>query len=52
MAISTQSASADPLPDPTKKGVQAQVDRLYEEATQATEKYNGPKRARTSARSR
>ncbi|MBT3152484.1 C40 family peptidase [Streptomyces sp. CHD11] len=43
VAISTQSASADPLPDPSKKGVQAQVDRLYEEATQATEKYNGAK---------
>lgn len=41
MALSTQAASADPLPDPTKKGVQAQVDRLYEQATQATEKYNG-----------
>ncbi|MCG7522941.1 NlpC/P60 family protein [Streptomyces sp. OfavH-34-F] len=43
VAISTQSATADPLPDPGKKGVQAQVDRLYEEATQATEKYNGAK---------
>ncbi|MFI9741617.1 NlpC/P60 family protein [Streptomyces sp. NPDC052494] len=41
MALSTQAASADPLPDPTKKGVKAQVDRLYEQATQATEKYNG-----------
>ncbi|MER5740674.1 NlpC/P60 family protein [Streptomyces sp. NPDC002262] len=43
VALSTQQATADPLPDPTKKGVQAQVDRLYEEATQATEKYNGAK---------
>ncbi|MFE5934173.1 NlpC/P60 family protein [Streptomyces sp. NPDC056470] len=43
VALSTQSASADPLPDPNKKGVKAQVDRLYEEATQATEKYNGAK---------
>ncbi|MEU3701742.1 NlpC/P60 family protein [Streptomyces anulatus] len=43
VALSAQSASADPLPDPNKKGVQAQVDRLYEEATQATEKYNGAK---------
>ncbi len=43
VAMSTQPASADPLPDPTKKGVKAQVDRLYEEATQATEKYNGAK---------
>ncbi|MFE2977390.1 NlpC/P60 family protein [Streptomyces sp. NPDC059258] len=43
VALSAQSASADPLPDPNKKGVQAQIDRLYEEATQATEKYNGAK---------
>ncbi|MFE3902200.1 NlpC/P60 family protein [Streptomyces sp. NPDC059153] len=43
VALSAQSASADPAPDPTKKGVKAQVDRLYEEATQATEKYNGTK---------
>ncbi|MEV4969557.1 C40 family peptidase [Streptomyces scopuliridis] len=43
VAISAQPASADPLPDPNKKGVQAQVDRLYEAATQATEKYNGAK---------
>ncbi|MFB6838341.1 NlpC/P60 family protein [Streptomyces sp. NPDC056361] len=41
VALSTQAASADPLPDPNKKGVQAQIDRLYEQATQATEKYNG-----------
>ncbi|MEU9200338.1 NlpC/P60 family protein [Streptomyces sp. DT224] len=43
VAFSAQTASADPLPDPSKKGVQAQIDRLYEEATQATEKYNGAK---------
>ncbi|MGW1092506.1 NlpC/P60 family protein [Streptomyces sp. NPDC002596] len=43
VALSTQPALADPLPDPNKKGVQAQIDRLYEEATQATEKYNGAK---------
>ncbi|PCG83182.1 hypothetical protein CIB93_25995 [Streptomyces sp. WZ.A104] len=43
VALSTQAASADPLPDPNKKGVKAQVDRLYEQATQATEKYNGAK---------
>ncbi|MFF3305468.1 NlpC/P60 family protein [Streptomyces sp. NPDC002908] len=43
VAMSSQTASADPLPDPNKKGAQAQVDRLYEEATQATEKYNGAK---------
>lgn len=41
VALSTQAASADPAPDPDKKGVQAEVDRLHEEATQATEKYNG-----------
>ncbi|MEU9706471.1 NlpC/P60 family protein [Streptomyces sp. NPDC047981] len=43
VALSVQPASADPLPDPNKKGVRAQVDRLYEQATQATEKYNGAK---------
>lgn len=43
VALSTQSTSADPLPDPNAKGVQAQIDRLYEEATQATEKYSGAK---------
>ncbi|MDX2406206.1 NlpC/P60 family protein [Streptomyces microflavus] len=43
VVMSAQSASADPLPDPNKKGVQAQIDRLYEAATQATEKYNGAK---------
>ncbi|MCD2469041.1 MULTISPECIES: C40 family peptidase [unclassified Streptomyces] len=43
VAVSTQPASADPLPDPNKKGVQAQIDRLYEQATQATETYNGAK---------
>ncbi|MFF8840693.1 NlpC/P60 family protein [Streptomyces sp. NPDC015130] len=43
VALTAQTASADPLPDPNKKGVQAQIDRLYEQATQATEKYNGIK---------
>jgi cell wall-associated NlpC family hydrolase len=43
VAISSPLAQADPLPDPKKKGVKAQVDRLYEQATQATEKYNGAK---------
>ncbi|MFJ9979420.1 C40 family peptidase [Streptomyces cyaneofuscatus] len=43
VVMSAQSASADPMPDPNKKGVQAQIDRLYEDATQATEKYNGAK---------
>ncbi|MDI3404153.1 NlpC/P60 family protein [Streptomyces cavernicola] len=41
VVVSAPSAQADRLPDPTKKGVKAQVDRLYEGATQATEKYNG-----------
>ncbi|MGW9302037.1 NlpC/P60 family protein [Streptomyces cyaneofuscatus] len=43
VALSASPGSADPLPDPNKKGVQAQIDRLHEEATQATEKYNGAK---------
>ncbi|WP_434600480.1 NlpC/P60 family protein [Streptomyces sp. A5-4] len=43
VALSAQPASADPVPDPTQKGVKAQVDRLYEQATQSTEKYNGAK---------
>ncbi len=44
VAFTTQSAAhADPLPDPNKKGVKAEVDRLYEQAAQATEKYNGAK---------
>ena len=43
VALTTQSAQADPLPDPNKKGVKAEVDRLHEQATQAIEKYNGAK---------
>ncbi|MFE7331794.1 NlpC/P60 family protein [Streptomyces sp. NPDC057565] len=43
VTLTSQSAQADPLPDPNKKGVKAEVDRLYEQATQATEKYNGAK---------
>ncbi|GAA2820236.1 NlpC/P60 family protein [Streptomyces showdoensis] len=43
VALSAQSAWADPAPDPRKKGVQAEIDRLYEAATQATEKFNGAK---------
>ncbi|WP_405611988.1 NlpC/P60 family protein [Streptomyces sp. NBC_01508] len=50
LAISAQSAQADPLPDPTKKGVKAQVDRLYEQATQATETYNGAKEKQKTLR--
>ncbi|UGY90924.1 NlpC/P60 family protein [Streptomyces gobiensis] len=41
VAMSTHAAQADPTPDPNKKGVKAEIDRLHEEATQATEKYNG-----------
>ncbi|MFH8367320.1 NlpC/P60 family protein [Streptomyces sp. NPDC018031] len=41
VALSAQSANADPKP--TKEDVKAQVDKLYEEAEQATEKYNGAK---------
>ncbi|MFF8378451.1 NlpC/P60 family protein [Streptomyces sp. NPDC015661] len=43
VVLSAQSAWADPVPDPTQKGVKAEVDRLYEAATQATEKFNGAK---------
>ncbi len=43
VAVSAPLAQADPLPDPDAKGVKAQIDRLYEKATQATEKYNGAK---------
>ncbi|MEU6975543.1 MULTISPECIES: NlpC/P60 family protein [unclassified Streptomyces] len=43
VALSAQTAWADPAPDPRKKGVQAEIDRLYEAATQATEKFNGAK---------
>lgn len=43
VVLSAQSAWADPAPDPRKKGVQAESDRLYEAATQATEKFNGAK---------
>ncbi|MET9953659.1 NlpC/P60 family protein [Streptomyces sp. NPDC006339] len=43
VVLSSQAASADPLPDPNKKGVEAEVARLYEAATQATEHYNGAK---------
>ncbi|MGW3402437.1 NlpC/P60 family protein [Streptomyces zhihengii] len=43
VVLSAQPASADPLPDPGKKGVEAEVARLYEAATQATEKFNGAK---------
>lgn len=41
VALSAQAAHADPKP--TKKDVKAEVDKLYEQAEQATEKYNGVK---------
>ncbi|MFI9234769.1 NlpC/P60 family protein [Streptomyces sp. NPDC053079] len=41
VALSAQSASADP--QPSKTDVKTKVDKLHEEAEQATEKYNGAK---------
>ncbi|MER7171845.1 NlpC/P60 family protein [Streptomyces mesophilus] len=41
VALTSQAAQADEKP--TKKEVKAKVDRLYEEAEKATEKYNGAK---------
>ncbi|MET8676483.1 NlpC/P60 family protein [Streptomyces sp. NPDC004647] len=41
VALTSQAAQADPKP--TKKEVKAKVDKLYEEAEVATEKYNGAK---------
>ncbi|POX52963.1 hypothetical protein C3489_16820 [Streptomyces sp. Ru71] len=43
VAISAQAASAAPSEKPSKDEVKAKVDKLYEEAEQATEKYNGAK---------
>ncbi|WP_415950800.1 NlpC/P60 family protein [Streptomyces sp. KLOTTS4A1] len=40
VALSSQAAQAD---EPSKKEVKAKVDKLYEEAEKATEKYNGAK---------
>ncbi|MGW6985318.1 NlpC/P60 family protein [Streptomyces sp. NPDC054932] len=42
VALSSQGASAAPA-KPSKDEVKAQVDALYEEAEQATEKFNGAK---------
>ncbi|MFI9718680.1 NlpC/P60 family protein [Streptomyces sp. NPDC052396] len=41
VALSSQAAHADPKPSKTE--VKAKVDKLYDEAEQATEKYNGAK---------
>ncbi|MFE2045513.1 NlpC/P60 family protein [Streptomyces sp. NPDC059477] len=43
VAISSQAAQAAPSESPSADEVKAQVDKLYEEAEQATEKYNGAK---------
>ncbi|MFE4668508.1 NlpC/P60 family protein [Streptomyces sp. NPDC056716] len=43
VAITSQPAQAAPSESPTADDVKAQVDKLYEEAEQATEKYNGAK---------
>ncbi|MFF2729795.1 NlpC/P60 family protein [Streptomyces sp. NPDC058008] len=41
VALTSQAAQADPKP--TKSEVKAKVDKLYHEAEEATEKYNGAK---------
>ncbi|MFI7399845.1 NlpC/P60 family protein [Streptomyces sp. NPDC049541] len=43
VAISAQAANAAPSEKPSKDEVKAKVDKLYEEAEQATEKFNGAK---------
>ncbi|GAA3306095.1 C40 family peptidase [Streptomyces cinereospinus] len=43
VALSSQAANAAPSEKPSKDEVKAEVDKLYEEAEQATEKYNGAK---------
>ncbi|WP_030182021.1 C40 family peptidase [Streptomyces sp. NRRL S-813] len=43
VAISAQAANAAPSAKPSKDEVKSKVDKLYEEAEQATEKYNGAK---------
>ncbi|MET9442585.1 NlpC/P60 family protein [Streptomyces sp. NPDC006610] len=43
VALSSQAANAAPSEKPTKDEVKAKVDKLYQEAEQATEKYNGAK---------
>lgn len=41
VALTSQTAHADPKPSKTE--VKAEVDKLYEEAEKASEKYNGAK---------
>nr|WP_197973699.1 MULTISPECIES: NlpC/P60 family protein [Streptomyces] len=43
VALSSQAANAAPSEKPSKDEVKAKVDKLYEQAEQATEKYNGAK---------
>lgn len=43
VAISSQAANAAPGEKPSKDEVKAKVDKLYEQAEAATEKYNGAK---------
>ncbi|MFF3843981.1 NlpC/P60 family protein [Streptomyces sp. NPDC002328] len=43
VALSSQAANAAPSEKPTKDEVKAKVDTLYEQAEQATEKFNGAK---------
>ncbi|NEA51223.1 C40 family peptidase [Streptomyces sp. SID10815] len=43
VAISAQAANAAPSEKPSKDEVKSKVDALYEQAEQATEKYNGAK---------
>ncbi|MFJ8488957.1 NlpC/P60 family protein [Streptomyces sp. NPDC094038] len=43
VALSSQAANAAPVAKPSKDEVKSRVDKLYEEAEQATEKFNGAK---------
>ncbi|MER5215939.1 NlpC/P60 family protein [Streptomyces sp. NPDC002838] len=43
VALTSQAANAAPSEKPSKDEVKAKVDKLYEEAEQATEKFNGAK---------
>jgi cell wall-associated NlpC family hydrolase len=43
VALSSQAANAAPSEKPSKDEVKAKVDKLYEEAEAATEKFNGAK---------
>ncbi|MFH9980281.1 NlpC/P60 family protein [Streptomyces sp. NPDC017179] len=43
VAISAQAANAAPSAKPSKDEVKSKVDELYQQAEQATEKYNGAK---------